>query len=71
MVIHFLGKKRKHAKCGGEGIFIREGLSFKLRDDVSIFVEHEFESIFIEVQNEKLNLVIGEIYCVPTTWYRL
>jgi hypothetical protein len=38
------------------GIFIREGFSFKIRDHLSFFVEHEFESIVIEVQNEKENL---------------
>jgi hypothetical protein len=58
----FVGKNRKHAKCGGVGMFIREGLSFKIRDDLSICVEQEFESIFIEIQNEKQNVVIGEIY---------
>ncbi len=45
----FVGKHRQIVKCGGVGIFIKNSISFKIRNDLSIFIEHEFESIFIEV----------------------
>ena len=47
-------------KCGGVGIYniIRNSIHFKFQDDLSTFVEHEFESIFIEVSGHKNTIVI-------------
>ena len=46
----FVGKNRVHIKCGGVGIFVKKnGISFKIREDLSRFIEHVVESIFIEV----------------------
>ena len=45
----FVGKNRVHIKCGGVGIFVKNGISFKIREDLSRFIEHVFEYIFIEV----------------------
>lgn len=63
----FVGKHRQIAKCGGVGIFIKNGISYKVREDLSIFVEREFESIFIEVSFGNSHVVIGEVYRVPGT----
>ena len=54
---NFVGKHRQNRKCGGVGIYIRNSIHFKLRKDLSTFVEHEFESIFIEVSGDKNNIV--------------
>ena len=50
---------RKHSKRGGVGIFIRDNITFVERDDLSIFLECEFESVFIEVNDRKSSLVVG------------
>ena len=63
----FIGKHRQILKCGGVGIFIKNGISFRVREDLSTFIKHEFESIFIEVSSKNRHLVIGEIYRVPGT----
>ncbi len=42
-------------------------LSFKLREDLSTFVEVEFESIFIETTSNEKQAIIGEIYRIPNT----
>ncbi len=41
------------------GIYIREGISFKIRD-ISLFIEGEYESLFVEA-----TYIIGEIYRGP------
>ncbi len=30
-------------------IYIREGITVKIRDDISVFIEGEFESMFVGV----------------------
>ena len=38
---------------------------FKIRDDISTFVEGEFEWLFIEATIMKMKIIIGEIYRTP------
>ena len=64
---NFVGKNKKHSKRGGVGIFIRDNITFVERDDLSIFLECEFESVFIEVNDRQSSLVVGEIYRIPGT----
>ena len=45
-----LFRERMHAKKGGVAIFVREGLNFKIIEQMSIFHEEIFESIFIELE---------------------
>ncbi len=42
-------------------------LKYKLKDDISIFCEGEFESVFIEIINDTRNTIVGELYRVPNT----
>ena len=63
----YVGKQRQHHKCGGVGIFVKKSLSFKPRDDLSVFIECEFESVFIEIFNGKEHTIVGEVYRVPGT----
>ena len=60
-------KSRKQIRRGGVAIYINEAIQYKLRDDLAIFVEGEFESIFIETTNTVNNTVVGEIYRVPNS----
>ena len=48
---------------GGVALFINESIDFKIRDDLSIFIPHVIESLFIELKSEghKTN-IIGVIY---------
>ena len=48
---------------GGVGLYINKRMKFKQRDDLSIFIPHIFESIFIEVKSiNGDSYVIGNIY---------
>ena len=65
---NFVGKKnRKHSKRGGVSIIIRDNITFVGRDDLSIFLECEFESDFIKVSDRQSNMVDGERYRIPGT----
>ena len=52
---------------GGVGLFIKDNINYKVREDISVFTPHIFESLFIEIiqQNEKktqlLSLFTGQI----------
>jgi hypothetical protein len=59
---------RKSHQRGGVAIYVRKGLNFTQRPDLSIFSEGKFETIFIELslcQNSQ-PIIIGEIYRVPS-----
>ena len=48
-------------------IYIRDGLKYKIREDLSFFQEGEFELIFAEIisGDRDKSVVVGEIYRVP------
>ena len=53
---------RSKRKQGGVAIFIKDGIKYRVRDDLTVFQEGLFESIFIEViDNKDKNVIIGEI----------
>ena len=59
-------KCRQNKGKGGVALYIKDTYSFKIRDDLSMFLEGEFESIFIETSNNsKCHVIIGEIYRTP------
>jgi len=48
---------------GGVGIYINDNIYFNKRDDLSVFIPHVFESIFVEIKTKaKEYVVIGIIY---------
>ena len=48
---------------GGVGLFIKENINFKIREDISVFTPHIFESLFIEIISPTgKNTVIGVVY---------
>ena len=52
---------------GGVGLFIKDNINYNVREDISVFTPHIFESLFIEIiQQNKKNTVVGVIYR-PTT----
>jgi len=60
-------KHRKSSKGGGVGIYVRKNIKFVERSDLSVFIENQFESIFIEIPSSDKPLVIGELYKPPNT----
>ena len=65
---NFISRHRKQTKCGGVGMYISDKYNYITRDDISLFVEHSFESVFVEVLvNHTVNIIVGEIYRVPNS----
>ena len=60
-------KHRVNAKGGGVAIFVKNKFQYKIREDLSIFDEGLFESVFIEASINNKNVVIGEIYRPPNS----
>ena len=46
-------------------MYIRNDIDFQVREDLSLFHEGEFETIFIETTGPGRHAIIGEIYRVP------
>jgi len=57
-----LSRCRLNERGGGVGIFVRNEIQFKIREDLSIFLPHVFESIFLETESKTKNTIIGVIY---------
>jgi len=48
---------------GGVGLFTKDNIDFKVRDDLSVFIPHVFESLFIEIKPlSGKPYVVGVIY---------
>jgi len=56
-------RTRSDGVRGGVGLFINENINFKIREDLSIFMPHVFESIFVEIiANSGSNSIVAVIY---------
>ncbi len=53
---------RSNGSRGGVGIFIKNSVQYKIREDLSIFNAHVFESIFVEIRSPSKTYIIGVIY---------
>ncbi len=62
---NFVSKHRVIINRGGVGIYVRNSIKYRNREDLNIFVEGEFESVFIETTNTENSIIIGEIYRPP------
>ena len=48
---------------GGVGIFVKENINFKVRHDLSVFIPHVIETLFIELEySNTKNIIVGNIY---------
>ena len=58
-----ISRLRDDGPRGGVGICIKENLNYIIREDISVFIPHVFESAFIEIQSPKKNrnTVLGVI----------
>jgi hypothetical protein len=50
---------------GGVGIYIKKGLTFKIRNDLELFRTKTFENISIELSYPNKNIIISNIYHSP------
>jgi hypothetical protein len=50
---------------GGIAMYIRSNISYTVRDDLSTFIEGEYESLFIEANIHGKKTIMGEIYRTP------
>ena len=64
----YIGKCRQIRKGGGVGILIRDGIPYKRRKDLDVFVEGETESVFVEVLSKNgIKMIVGSMYRPPNT----
>ena len=63
-----ISEYRKDKSKGGVSIMVRSNLKYNVRQDLTVFRECKFESVFIEIcRKNKTNIIVGEIYRVPGT----
>ena len=66
----FINRTRQTKNGGGVGMYISKHLEFKIREDLTVFDEEIYESLFIKVQfQEAKNKIIGIIYRPPNNKY--
>ena len=54
---------RQNGLRGGVGLFIKDTINYSIREDISVFIPHVFESIFIEViHKDRKNYIFSIIY---------
>ena len=58
---------RKERRGGGVALLIKDGLTYRERPDLGVFIEGEFESLFVEIirGGGRRNDVIGVVYRPP------
>ena len=64
---NFIYKNSSNMRRGGVCMYINNSIQFNLRDDLAIFEEGEFESIFLETVNIPNKTIVGEIYRIPNS----
>ena len=47
---------------GGIGIYVKDTLEYIVRQDLSIFIPHVLESLFVEIGHGKKKIIIGTVY---------
>ena len=60
--LEFTTRNDTNNSRGGIGIYIRDKHKYKIRHDLSLFIPHVFESIFIELTFRGKQVIIGNIY---------
>jgi len=60
-----ISQTRKDDGRGGVGIFIKDHIHYSIRHDLSVFIPHVYESLFIEIisnKSKEANKILGVIY---------
>ena len=60
---NLITRRRDDGPRGGVGLFIKQTVNYKIREDLSVFIPHVFESVFVETINKtEKNTLVGIIY---------
>ena len=63
-----IGNYRKDRKGGGVSILLKNGIPYKRREDLDIFIEGKTESVFIETISKcGRPILMGSMYRPPNT----
>ena len=58
-----LSRNRNEGRKGGVGLFIKNNIQFKVREDISVFIPHVFESLFVEIElDSNKKQIVGIVY---------
>ena len=49
----FITRCRSDGPRGGVGLFIRDNIKYKIREDLGFFIPHVIETIFVEIINPR------------------
>lgn len=61
----FISNCRKSHKGGGVGLYIKNSINCKVRDDLTIMDDKIFESLFVEIKCAEKTILFGTIYRSP------
>ena len=64
---NFVCNNRIRGRGGGVALYISDNFHFKVRSDLTVNFDVEFESIFVEMHIKNEKILIGEVYRVPGT----
>jgi exonuclease III len=62
---NFINKSRKQGRGGRVGFYLRETLKYKVINELSTFIDNEFESITIEIIINRKKILISNYYKPP------
>ena len=60
-----ISNNRTRTSRGGVAIYVHNKYNFRVRSDLSTFIEGEFGSIFVEIEHNKQHAIVGEVYRIP------
>ncbi len=63
----FICNNRSRGRGDGVALYIRDEFQYKIRHDMMINHDLEFETIFAEMNYQSHTCIIGEVYRVPNT----
>ena len=58
-------KHRSSKKGGGVAIYVHNSINVEERNDLNIFIEGQIESLFVEIELNGKQMVVGELYRIP------
>ena len=64
---NFIHKQRPSGRGGGVGFYIRENLSFEIRDDLTTFIPKIFECLTISITLNSKKITFSSIYRSPSS----
>ena len=64
---HLECENRKFSTKGGVAVYYRDTFSCTRNDTISINIEREFQSLFLEIKTKTKSIMVGVIYRIPNT----